>query len=132
MNSYFKSYKKNNISISETFNITYQDLDSAIFSYQPQTSNTLRQSFFDTLLSNACDNTLAALSPEYAKLCTTVQESIFVTGIDKVTNHLALQIENLNKKPQSISTIDTRFFNLFRLVYDFYVPMVINLSSVIH
>ena len=132
MNSYFKSYKKNNISISETFNITYQDLDSAIFSYQPQTSNTLRQSFFDTLLSNACDNTLAALSPEYAKLCTTVQESIFVTGIDKVTNHLALQIENLNKKPQSISTIDTRFFNLFQLVYDFYVPMVINLSNVIH
>lgn len=132
MNSYFKSYKKNNISISETFNITYQDLDSAIFSYQPQTSNTLRQLFFDTLLSNACDNTLAALSPEYAKLCTTVQESIFVTGIDKVTNHLALQIENLNKKPQSISTIDTRFFNLFQLVYDFYVPMVINLSNVIH
>ena len=98
MNSYFKSYKKNNISISETFNMTYQEMDSAIFSYQTQTSNTLRQSFFDTLLSNACDTTLASLSPEYAKLCTTVQESIFVTGIDKVTNHLALQIENLNQK----------------------------------
>jgi hypothetical protein len=34
MNSYFKSYKKSSISISETFNSTYQQMDSAIFSYE--------------------------------------------------------------------------------------------------
>jgi hypothetical protein len=92
----------------------------------------LEKSFFETLLSNACDTTLGALSAEYAKFCSTVQESIFQTGIDKVTNHLALQIQNINSNAQNVSTIDDRFFDIFQLVYDHYVPMVKNVSSLIH
>jgi hypothetical protein len=92
----------------------------------------LEKSFFETLLSNACNTTLGALSAEYAKFCSTVQESIFQTGIDKVTNHLALQIQNINSNAQNVSTIDDRFFDIFQLVYDYYVPMVKNVSSLIH
>ena len=132
MNSYFKSYKKSDISIAETLNSTYQQMDSAIFSYQTQISSTLQQSFFNTLLDNSCSTTLMALSSDYAPLCQKVQESIFTTGIDKVTNHLAQQIQNLNKNMQNTSKMDERFFNLFQLEYDFYVPMVTNMSNVIH
>ena len=84
------------------------------------------------MLSNACDTTLSSLSAEYANLCKTVKESIFVTGIDKATNHLAVQIQNLNKNLQNASTIDERFFYIFQLEYDFYVPMVTNVSNTIH
>ncbi len=61
-----------------------------------------------------------------------MQESIFQTGIDKVTNHLALQIKNINSNAQNVSTIDDRFFDIFQLVYDYYVPMVKSVSSLIH
>jgi len=90
-------------------------MDLAILEYQTTASTTLQQSFFETLLNDACKKTLMALSDHYKPLCESVQESIIVTGIDKVSNHLAHSIQNLNSNLQQTALMDDKFFSLFQL-----------------
>lgn len=129
MNTFLKNINNYQSLVDEDFTKAYQSIDFTLFKYEDNYPSQVQESFFLTLLDNACQNNI--LNIDQLKLCSSISGGTMTVGLSKSINYFANTLIDLQRNTAN-STLIQKFNDIILLEYKFIFPLIEEMAQMMY